>query len=95
MDAALTSYAAVQQLDLKEFERGEASFVFDDKTVYPAVSYRLLVQGAAQSLVGMLILLRDVPTALVQTLDFTILPESQDRWEVAMEMLVVYNEGSD
>ena len=84
-------YADAQQLNLPVFGREESVATLGDQD-YTSIRYSLAAQGSTESLAGVLQLLRDFPTAIVQTLNFIRPPEGLNSWEMTLELDVFYGE---
>ena len=57
---------------------------------YPAISIALIADGSADSLIGMMQLVDNVPTGLVQNLEFNRDQVREDRWIMILGLLVIY-----
>jgi len=85
-------YAQDQQLGLPKFGRAETIGVFGEQE-YSAIRYLIAARGTTDSLVGVLELLRDFPTAKVQALHFVRPIERPKSWEMNLELDVFYGNG--
>jgi len=87
----ILSYAGAEQLNLPVFGREESVATLGDQD-YTSLRYTIAAQGPTETLVGVLALLRDFPTATVQTLHFIRPPEGLDSWEMTLELDVFFGE---
>ena len=85
-------YAQNQQLGLSEFGTLETISVLGEQE-YSAIRYLIAARGTTDSLVGVLELLRDFPTAKVQALHFVRPIEAPESWEMNLELDVFYGNG--
>ena len=77
------------QLALNAFGQQELTTPAGDEEI-PTLRYSFTVQGDEVSLVGILRLLQEYPTASVQALQFTRLAEDLESWEMSLELLAFY-----
>ena len=84
-------YAEAQLLNLPVFGREETVATLGELN-YTAIRYTVAAQGSTESLVGVLALLREFPTATVQTLNFVRPPDGLDSWEMTLELDVYFGE---
>ena len=92
LSTAFAGYAAERALLLGPFDSVQTRAQLNE-VERPAISYTMVAQGSAGSLLEMLALLRDVPTGVVQVLDMTRDAQIPDRWLMNLQLLVFY-EGS-
>ena len=60
---------------------------------YQAIRYAIATQGTEESLVGLLKLLEDFPTAAVQSLNLAKPIEGSAKWELTLELDLFYGDG--
>ena len=85
----ILTYVDERQLALNAFGQQEVTTRAGDEEI-PTIRYSYIAQGDEESLVGILRLLREYPTATVQALQFTRLAEGLENWEISLELSVFY-----
>jgi len=88
----LLIYLDEQQLNVLGFGKTETVATVGGKD-YQAIRYAIATQGTGESLVGLLKLLEDFPTAAVQSLTLAKPIEGSDNWELALELDLFYGDG--
>ena len=91
LSADLIAYAAEHELGVSRLDPGETTASVGE-VEYPAISYALVANGTPESLIGLLNVSGGALTAKVETLDFVRDPESQDLWNMTLELVVPYAE---
>ena len=87
----LISHAAKFGLGLGNFETSQVVFSAGELEL-PAIAYALVSQGGPGALIGMLDIIAGVRTANVERLQLTRVPMEPDRWVMALDPVVVYDE---
>ena len=87
----LISHAAKFGLGLGNFETSQVVFSAGELEL-PAIAYALVSQGGPGALIGMLDIIAGVRTANVERLQLTRVPMEPDRWVMALDLVVVYDE---
>ena len=87
----LIAHAAKLGLGLGNFETSQVVFSAGELEL-PAIAYALVSQGEPGALIDMLAIIAEVPTANVERLQLTRVPTEPDRWVMALDLVVVYEE---
>ena len=85
----ILTYVEERQLTLNAFRKEETTTISGEKAVL-TLDYNFSVQGDQESLVGILSLLKEHPTASVDSLQFTKLAEAEESWIMSMRLSVFY-----
>ena len=85
---ALSAYVADNGLKLLNFNTSRRVIPISEEEQRPVVSYLVIAQGDAASLMGLLELVDAVDTAVVQALEFSWEPELQIDWILNLCMIV-------
>ena len=85
----ILAYVDQRQLALNTFGQLEGTTPAGDE-VLPTINYSFTVQGDEESLVGILRLVKEHPTASVQSLQFTRVTEDLENWVLSLELAVFY-----
>jgi len=85
----ILAYVDERNLALNAFAQEELKTPAGGEEI-PTIRYSFTTQGDEESLVGILRLLQDYPTATVQALQFARLAEDLDNWEMSLELSVFY-----
>ena len=85
----ILTFVDEQQLALNAFGQQEVTTPAGDEEI-PTILYSFTAQGDEESLVGILRLLQEYPTATVQALQFARLAEGLESWEMSLELSVFY-----
>ena len=85
----LATYAGQTGVAVKTFDSElTSSLVGEDE--FQTIVYTLAAQGSPQALIGILSLVDEVPSAVVQTLRYTSDEQSQGQWTMDLGLLVIY-----
>ena len=85
---ALSAYVVDNGLKLLNFNTSRRVIPISEEEQRPVVSYLVIAQGDAASLMGLLELVDAVDTAVVQALEFSWEPELQFDWILNLCMIV-------
>ena len=85
----ILAYIDQRQLALDAFGQQEATTRAGDQDL-PTIRYSFTVQGDEESLVGILSLVREHPTASVQSFQFARPAEDLGNWVMSLELAVFY-----
>ena len=85
----ILTYVDERKLALNAFGKQETTTPSGDREV-STLRYSFTVQGDEESLVGILSLLKEHPTASVQSLQFARLVEDPENWQMSLELAVFY-----
>ena len=88
---ALSAYVSDNELKLLNFNTSSKLVSISEEEQRPVISYLVVIQGDALALVGLLKLVDDVDTAVVQTLDFSREPELQIDWILNLSIIVYHS----
>ena len=86
---ALTTYIAEQDLTVTALNTAQTTTTLDD-VEYKAVNYTLAPLSNANALIGLLYLVDDVPSGVVQTLVLSRDPDSSSQWMMDLGVAVLY-----
>jgi len=89
LGAALAADAAARGLRLTSFEGADTNKSVS-KLSYPAIQYVLKVEGAADSLVGLLAPLDDFPAVFMENLVVKEASQAPGQWVMEMDASVIY-----
>ena len=85
----ILTYVENQQLALNAFGKQESTTTSGEDEVL-TLRYNFTVQGDQEALVGILGLLKEHPTASVQSLNFARRSEGEESWVMSLELSVYY-----
>ena len=85
----ILNYVEERQLVLNAFGKAETTTTLGDQEVL-ALRYNFTVQGDEESLIGILSLLKEHPTASVQSLQFARKLEAVETWVMGLELSVFF-----
>ena len=88
---ALSAYVSDNELKLLNFNTSSKLVSISEEEQRPVISYLVVIQGDALALVGLLKLVDDVDTAVVQTLEFSREPELQIDWILNLSIIVYHS----
>ena len=89
LSAQVAGYVAEQGVRVTAFDSGQTSVPLGE-VEYPAIAYSLSASGSAGSLIGLLTLIDDVPTGVVQTLDVSRDPDASQQWLLNLILVIIY-----
>ena len=91
LSATMGTYVSERGLQISAFYTAQRTGE-PDASGLPAIAYTLIIQGPADLLIGMMLLVDAVPAAVVQSLEFTRASEATDQWVMSLDMDVFYQE---
>ena len=90
LSARVAGYVAERGMRVSSFDSGQTAVPVSELQ-FPAIGYSISAKGSADSLIGLLVLIDEVRTGVIQTLEVSRDPDTLQQWFLSLNLVVVYD----